>query len=155
MPPRSPSDEIMTPVPTVEALRQAEVLAMRQISDNLGAQNRVIEKLVERVEDVRDKVIALEAQELKSLILAVKADLAKEIADGREHHDRDLKSLRDELERTEAELAASINTVRESAHTNARAIAGLKGVFMPLMSAGAAILAAIAGTLASLFIAHR
>lgn len=86
--PASPTDQVMTPVATSEAMRLAEVQAMRQLADavaqqsrqftsHMDAQTRVLEKMSERLDEVRERVIALEMSGYDKRLEAVKLDLEK------------------------------------------------------------------------------
>lgn len=54
---------------------RAEVLALQQISENVAAQTRRLEGLTAKVDDVRERLVRLEAQEAGKLVEAVRADL--------------------------------------------------------------------------------
>ncbi len=56
-------------------LRQAQILALRQIGETLAAQTRRLESLTGKVDDVRERLVRLEAQEAGKLVEAVRADL--------------------------------------------------------------------------------
>lgn len=88
MPMSGPSDEVMMPTATAEAMRLAEIQAMRQLADSvtqqskqfsthMEAQTRVMEKMTDRLEDVRERVIALEQGGYDKRLEAVKASLEK------------------------------------------------------------------------------
>lgn len=56
-------DEVLMPVSKPDALVQAEIHAIRQVSDVLAAQTRAVERLGEKVDDVRERVIRIEEQQ--------------------------------------------------------------------------------------------
>jgi hypothetical protein len=56
-------------------LRSAQVETLRQIGENLAAQTRRLEGLTAKVDDVRERLVRLEAQEAGKLVDAVRADL--------------------------------------------------------------------------------
>ncbi len=58
-----------------EAIQQAHLLALRQIGENLSAQTRRLEGLTLKVDDVRERLVRLEAQEAGKLVEAVRGDL--------------------------------------------------------------------------------
>ena len=64
----------------------AEIHALRQISDLLAAQTRQMEKLTDKVDDVRERVIALEMSGYDDRLKSLKVDLeaAKRQIDGLE-----------------------------------------------------------------------
>ena len=86
------SDEIMMPVPKGEAVQMAEIHALRQISDNLAAQTRQLEKLGDKVDDVRERVIALEMSGFDKRLEAIKSDM-----DVLKRDISELKSQRDKV----------------------------------------------------------
>lgn len=88
MPMTAASEEVMMPTATAEAMRLAEIQAMRQLADSvtqqskqfsthMEAQTRVMEKMTDRLEDVRERVIALEQGGYDKRLEAVKAALEK------------------------------------------------------------------------------
>ena len=58
-----------------EELSQAQILTLRQIGDNLAAQTRRLEGLTDKVDDVRERLVRLEAQEAGKLVDVVRNDL--------------------------------------------------------------------------------
>ena len=60
---------------SMEPLHQAQILALGQISDNLSAQTRRLETLTAKVDDVRERLVRLEAQEAGKLVDLVRNDL--------------------------------------------------------------------------------
>ncbi len=86
------SDESTSPHHKPDIVQMAEIHALRQISDLLSAQTRQIEKLTDKVDDVRERVIALEMSGYDDRLKALKVDLetAKRQID-------DLQSQRDKV----------------------------------------------------------
>lgn len=58
-----------------DALQQAQILTLRQIGDNVAAQTKRLEGLTTKVDDVRERLVRLEAQEAGKLVEAVCGDL--------------------------------------------------------------------------------
>ena len=56
-------------------LRHAQIETLRQIGENLAAQTRRLEGLTAKVDDVRERLVRLEAQEAGKLVEAVRGDL--------------------------------------------------------------------------------
>jgi hypothetical protein len=56
-------------------LNQAHVLALRQIGDNLVAQTKRLEGLTTKVDDVRERLVRLEAQEAGKLVDSLRGEL--------------------------------------------------------------------------------
>lgn len=67
--------QLMMPAAPSEAWQQAQVLAMRQLGDLMSAQTKRIEGLGEAVQDVRDRVIRMEAQEINKSVESLRAEL--------------------------------------------------------------------------------
>lgn len=61
--------------PLIEALHEAQIQTLQQISENLSAQTRRLEGLTTKVDDVRERLARLEAQEAGKLVDALRADL--------------------------------------------------------------------------------
>lgn len=81
-------DEVLTAVPTADALKLAEIQAMRQLADAVSAQSRqhieqtavqtrALEKLAEKVDDVRERVISLESSGYDKRLEALKVTQEK------------------------------------------------------------------------------
>lgn len=64
----APPDEIMTPVTKPEAVSMAEIHAMRQLTDAVATLTRQVERMNGKVDDVRERVIKLEAREYERQI---------------------------------------------------------------------------------------
>jgi hypothetical protein len=58
-----------------QALDQAHILTLRQIGDNLAAQTKRLEGLTSKVDDVRERLVRLEAQEAGKLVDALRGEL--------------------------------------------------------------------------------
>jgi anti-sigma factor RsiW len=67
--------EVMMPVPTPEALHGIEITVLRQMGDNIAAQTRAMEKLTSKIDDVRERVIRLEAQKTHEEVAAIQLKL--------------------------------------------------------------------------------
>lgn len=65
---------MIAPEPNIP-LRDAQVLALQQISENLAAQTRRIEGLTSKVDDVRERLVRLEAQEAGKLVDGLRGEL--------------------------------------------------------------------------------
>ena len=66
----------MTPAANSEfRLQDAHLFALQQISENLAAQTKRLEGLTLKVDDVRERLVRLEAQEAGKLVEAVRFDL--------------------------------------------------------------------------------
>jgi hypothetical protein len=63
-----------------ETLHQAQVLTLRQIGDNLAAQTKRLEGLTAKVDDVRERLVRLEAQEAGKLVDALRIELKAALA---------------------------------------------------------------------------
>ena len=64
----SAGDEIMTPVTKPEAQAMAEIHAMRGLTDAVASLTRQVERMNAKVDDVRERVIKLEAREYERQI---------------------------------------------------------------------------------------
>jgi ElaB/YqjD/DUF883 family membrane-anchored ribosome-binding protein len=64
----------------VDVMHDAQILALRQISENLAAQTRRLEGLTAKVDDVRERLVRLEAQEAGKLVEALRSDLKAAVA---------------------------------------------------------------------------
>ena len=58
-----------------EALHQAQILTLRQIGDNVAAQTKRLEGLTNKVDDVRERLARLEAQEAGKLVETLRGEL--------------------------------------------------------------------------------
>lgn len=66
--------------PVLESLHQAQILTLRQIGDNVAAQTKRLEGLTAKVDDVRERLVRLEAQEAGKLVEGVRGDLKAALA---------------------------------------------------------------------------
>lgn len=57
-----PTDEVLMPIGTSEALNLAEIHAMRGLTDAVASLTRHVERIGSKVDDVRERVIKLEEQ---------------------------------------------------------------------------------------------
>lgn len=64
----SGSSEVMMPVTKPDALQHIEITVLRQIGENIAAQSRHLETLAGKVDDVRERVIRMEAKETEKHI---------------------------------------------------------------------------------------
>lgn len=63
-----------------EELYSLQILTLRQIEGNLAAQTRRLEGLTSKVDDVRERLVRLEAQEAGKLVEALRSDLKAGLA---------------------------------------------------------------------------
>lgn len=61
-------------------LQQAQILTLQQIGENVAAQTRRLEGLTAKVDDVRERLVRLEAQEAGKLVESVRSDLKAAVA---------------------------------------------------------------------------
>ncbi len=61
-------------------LQQAQILTLQQIGENVAAQTRRLEGLTAKVDDVRERLVRLEAQETGKLVESVRSDLKAAVA---------------------------------------------------------------------------
>lgn len=59
----------------IDPFSQAQILALREISENLAAQTRRLEGLTAKVDDVRERLVRVEAQEIGKLVEGLRAEL--------------------------------------------------------------------------------
>lgn len=76
--------EVMMPMSTPGALQHIEITVLRQLGDNIAAQTRHLETLGKKVDDVREKVIRIEARETEKQVEALNARVAALEARGNE-----------------------------------------------------------------------
>jgi hypothetical protein len=57
------------------ALQKTQILTLQQIGENLSAQTRRLEGLTIKVDDVRERLVRLEAQEAGKLVEGVRGEL--------------------------------------------------------------------------------
>lgn len=60
---------------TLAALQKSQILTLQHIGDNLAALTRRLEGLAAKVDDVRERLVRLEAQEAGKLVDAVRGEL--------------------------------------------------------------------------------
>lgn len=65
-----PADEIMTPVTTPQAVTMAEIHAIRSLTDAVSGLTRQVELMGGKIDDVRERVIKIEAREYERQIEA-------------------------------------------------------------------------------------
>lgn len=70
-----PRKDVMMAVSSQEAIREAELLTLRQIADFMGVTGRQLEKLSETMTDTRERVIRVENSGLKEELAGVKGDM--------------------------------------------------------------------------------
>ncbi len=58
----------------------AQLFSLRQISENLAAQTQRLEGLTSKVDDVRERLVRLEAQEADKLVEALRSELKAAIS---------------------------------------------------------------------------
>lgn len=107
------SDEIMTPVTKPEAVSMAEIHAMRQLTDAVAALGRQVERMNAKVDDVRERVIKLEAREYERQIEGLNERLGQALKriddlEGTRDQQRGAKSLIDWVRQTTPWLLAGI-----------------------------------------------
>ena len=64
----------------IDAIGEAQIQTLRQISENLAAQTRRLEGLTAKVDDVRERLVRLEALEAGKLVEALRAELKAAVA---------------------------------------------------------------------------
>lgn len=109
----SAGDEIMIPVTKPEAVAMAEIHAMRGLTDAVASLTRQVERMNTKVDDVRERVIKLEAREYERQIEGLNDRLTatlKRIDDLESTRDqqRGAKSLVDWVRQTTPWLLAGI-----------------------------------------------
>ncbi|OXE35486.1 MAG: hypothetical protein CGW95_13505 [Phenylobacterium zucineum] len=57
------------------SLQKTQIITLQQIGENLAAQTRRLEGLTVKVDDVRERLVRLEAQEAGKLVEGVRGDL--------------------------------------------------------------------------------
>lgn len=67
-------EEVMMPLATQEALAQAQIHALRQVSDSLASMNRRMDTMGEKLDDVRERVIGLEKSDYDKRLDSLKND---------------------------------------------------------------------------------
>lgn len=118
--------------PTPDALRMAEIQAMRSLADSLAQLTRTVEGLSADMRQVRDDITMLKAQELKAAIIEARNEFISQVRELRADHEKDVAE------------------VRGQAQANAVAIARLRGVFLPLATVASALAAGLLSFLSQL-----
>lgn len=70
-----PKKDVMMAVSSEQAIREAELLTLRQIADFMGVTGRQLEKLSETMTDTRERVIRVENSGLKEEVAEIKGDM--------------------------------------------------------------------------------
>lgn len=107
----SAGDEIMTAVTKPEAVSMAEIHAIRGLTDAVGTLTRQVERMNTKVDDVRERVIKLEAREYERQIEGLNdrlGDALKRIdgLEGTRDQQKGAKALVDWLRQTAPWLVA-------------------------------------------------
>jgi replicative DNA helicase len=63
--------QVMTAANATDVLHGIEITVLRQMGDNLAAQTRSLDRLTEKVDDVRERVIRLESQKTHIEVAAI------------------------------------------------------------------------------------
>lgn len=109
----SAGDEIMTPVSKPEAQAMAEIHAMRGLTDAVSSLGRQIERMNTKVDDVRERVIKLEAREYERQIEGLSERLTAALTridnlEGTRDQQRGARALVDWLRQTAPWLLAGV-----------------------------------------------
>lgn len=70
------ADEVMMPMSSPAALQHIEITVLRQMGDNIAAQTRHLESLSNKVDDVRERVIRIEARETERTVESLSGRVA-------------------------------------------------------------------------------
>lgn len=130
----TPQSEVMTAMPTRDALDQANLQAMRTMGDQVAMVSRLVTGMASDLKETRDAVLKLEAQELKATMLSIRTEALATVQRLREEHDADIAKLREDHD-------TDIEKVGGKAEANARAISRIQGIFLPISIAVTALLA--------------
>lgn len=68
--------EVMMSMSKPDALQHIEITVLRQLGENISAQTRHLENLSSKVDDVRERVIRIEARETDKQVEALMARVA-------------------------------------------------------------------------------
>lgn len=106
-------DEIMTPVTKPEAQVMAEIHAMRGLTDAVSSLTRQIERMNTKIDDVRERVIKLEAREYERQIEGLNERLSAALTridnlEGTRDQQRGARALVDWLRQTAPWLLAGV-----------------------------------------------
>lgn len=72
--------EVMMPVKAADAMHGVELTLLRTMGDNLAAQTTALLKLTDKVDEIKERLIVLEAQKATKLVEKVEADLRAALA---------------------------------------------------------------------------
>lgn len=134
--------QIMMPVTQHDALTQAHIQAMRAMSDQMAMLSNLVTGMSADLKETRDATLRLEAQELKSTMLSIRAEALATTQRLREEHDADIAKLR-------ADHDADIEKVDGKTEANTRTLSRIQGIFLPVGIVITAILAFLAQLVAS------
>lgn len=70
-----PKKDLMMAVSSEQAIREAELLTLRQIADFMGVTGRQLEKLSDTMTDTRERVIRVENSGLKEEVAEMKGEI--------------------------------------------------------------------------------
>lgn len=109
----SAGEEIMTPVTKPEAQAMAEIHALRGLTDAVSTLTRQVERMNSKVDDVRERVIKLEAREYERQIEGLSERLTASLVridnlEGTRDQQKGAKALLDWLRTTAPWLLAGI-----------------------------------------------
>lgn len=79
-PPDLDIEQIMTPVSKPAAVAMAEIHAMRGLTDAVGALTRQVERMNGKIDDVRERVIKMEAREYERQIETLGENLGEALS---------------------------------------------------------------------------
>lgn len=144
------STELMMPVSTSEAMQQALILALRQVSDGQGLINKSLEKLTERVDSIHLDVNTLKAQDFEREISKVETHvdscidrLSNAMEKANTAHSNNLEKMVAQALVYRAKADAEREALRlETVRTNGR-IDEIKGRLMPLLAVGGLIVTVV------------
>lgn len=80
----SDAGEVLMSITKPEALQHIEITVLRQMGDNIAAQTRHLETLSGKVDDVRERVIRIEARETEKHVEALNRRVAALEAKGQQ-----------------------------------------------------------------------
>jgi len=69
--------EVMMPMQKPDALQHIEITVLRQLGENIAAQTRHLETLSQKVDDVRERVIRIEARETEKQVETLGARVSR------------------------------------------------------------------------------
>lgn len=124
--------EVLTSMPTLEALMQAHIHALRQVGDNMERMDRRFEGMANKVEQLTESVIGLEKSGYDQRLASLKVDLEKVQA----KHVLDLEKVQTQVD--------VLKSQRDQA-LGAMSLTGWLTKYAPWLLAGIAAFAAGAG----------